>query len=113
VIKRRVRRLGGIVARAAITLAVAAAGGALVLFLTGPNGSISCVDPASAAGSEPVPRWVLAAGGPALVAGLVGAYYGLGAPSVRGRLLRLVFAAAVAAGTFYVVYILLPIDCRP
>ena len=112
-IKRRLRRLGGFVGRAVVTVVVAVAAGALVLYLTGPNGFISCVSPASDARSEPVPRWVLAAGGPALVAGLVGAYFGLGAPSVRGRLLRLVFAAAVAAGTFYVVYILLPIDCRP
>jgi hypothetical protein len=112
-LRYRVRRIGGIVARAVGTVAVAAAAGAVVLFLTGPNGSISCVSPASAAGPEPLPRWAIAAGIPALIAAIVGAYFALGAESMRTRLAALLMTAALAAGTFYAVYTLLPASCRP
>jgi membrane associated rhomboid family serine protease len=113
VIKRRLRRLAWVVARVLVTLAVGAVAGAVVVFLTTPGGSISCVAPPSAARPEPIPRWVITAGAPAVIAALVGAYFALGAESVGWRLIGLVFALAVAAGTFYGVYVLLPVNCRP
>jgi hypothetical protein len=113
VIKRRLRRLAGVFARVVITIAVAAAAGALVVFLTGPGGSISCVAPSASAQPEPIPRWMIAAGAPALIAALVGGYFALGVETVRRRLLGLLLALAVAAMTFYGVYVLLPISCRP
>lgn len=112
-IKRRLRRLAGMVARLLIILAVAAVAGAVVIVVTGPGGSISCVTPPLTARPEPIPRWVIAAGVPALIAALAGAYFALGAESVRRRFVGLAFAVAVAAGTFYGVYGLLPISCRP
>jgi hypothetical protein len=113
VIRRRLRLLVRLVARIPTVLVVAAATGALVVFLTGPGGSISCVAPPFPARPEPFPRWVIAAGAPALIAALVSAFFALGAEGARWRLVGLVFTLAVAAGTFYSVYQLLPISCRP
>lgn len=112
-IKRRLRRLAGMVARVLVTLAVAAAAGAVVIFLTGPGGPVSCAAPPAPASPEPIPRWLVAAGAPALIAALISAYFALGAERVRWRLVRLPFVLAVAAGTFYGVYVLLPVNCRP
>jgi hypothetical protein len=112
-IKRRLRRLAGVVARVLIIVAVAAAAGAVAVFLTSQGGSISCVAPPSTARPEPIPRWLIAAGSPALMAALVGAYFALGAENVRWRFIGLLFALAAAAGTFYGVYLLLPTNCRP
>jgi hypothetical protein len=95
------------------TVGVAAAAGAVAVYITGPNGSISCAPHPSANGPEPIPRWLIAAGAPALIGILVGAYFALGATSARWRLLGLLFAAAVAAATFYGVYTFLPAACRP
>jgi hypothetical protein len=111
--KRRLRRLAGFVARVLIIVVVAAVAGAVAVLLTGPGGSISCAPPSLPARPEPIPRWVIAAGAPALVPALVGAFFALGAETVRWRLIGLVFAVAVAAGTFYGVYSLLPATCRP
>jgi hypothetical protein len=113
VLKRRLRRLASVVAPVLITLLVAAAAGAVVIVLTAPGGYISCVAPPSAARPEPIPRWVLAAGAPAVIAALVGAYFALGVEHVGRRLLGLAFALAIASATFYGVYLLLPADCRP
>jgi hypothetical protein len=109
----RLRQLVGLVGPVVITVIAAGAAGAAAIYLTGPNGSISCVPVAAPANPEPVPRWVIAAGIPALVAALVGAFFALGAERVLSRLIGLVLAAALAAGTFYAVYALLPAACRP
>ena len=47
------------------------------------------------------------------MAALIGAFFALAAQRVLGRLIGLVLAAALAAGTFYAVYALLPAACRP
>ncbi len=44
---------------------------------------------------------------------MAGAYFALGAERVLGRLVGLVYAAGLAAGTFYLVYTYLPAACRP
>jgi hypothetical protein len=111
--KRRLRRLAGFVARVLIIVVVAAIAGAVAVVLTGPGGAISCAPPTLPARPEPIPRWVIVAGAPALIPALVGAYIALGAETVRWRLIGLIFAVVVAAGTFYGVYSLLPADCRP
>lgn len=111
--KRRLRRLAGLVARVLIIVVVAAIAGAVAVVLTGPGGAISCAPPPLPARPEPVPRWIFAAGAPALIPALVGAYFALGAEAVRWRLVGIAFALAVAAGTFYGVYSLLPATCRP
>src|SRR5216117_902552 len=109
-IMRRLRWLIRTVLRVLIAVAVsagvAAAVAGAVLYFAGPGGSLSCVPPTPPAGAQPefIPRWVIFAGGPALVAALVGAYFALGAERVLWRLVGLVYAAGLAAGTFYVVY---------
>jgi hypothetical protein len=113
VIKDRLRQLVRVVGAIAITIAVAAATSAVALYLTGPNGSISCALPAPPAEPDRIPRWVLAAGVPALVTGFVGAFFALGAGRVLWQLVGLVLAVALAAATFYGVYALLPANCRP
>src|SRR5881409_367512 len=105
--KRRLRTLAGILARVVITVAVAGAAGAVTVYLVGP-GPINCAPHNSVTGvPEPIPRWIIAAGAPALIA------FGLGAEGGRWRFLGLVFAAAVAAATFYGVFLYLPANCRP
>ncbi|TMD27421.1 MAG: hypothetical protein E6I94_09550 [Chloroflexi bacterium] len=111
--KRRIRQLAGVLARLVVTLAAAGAAGAVTVYLVGP-GPINCAPHNSVTGvPEPIPRWIIAAGAPALIAFVVGAYYGLGAEGGRWRFLGLVFAAAVAAATFYGVFLYLPANCRP
>ena len=109
----RLRRLAGVLAGVLVTVVAAAAAGAATVYLTGPNGSISCAPHPTANGPEPIPRWLIAAGAPALVAMLVGAYFALGATSARWRLVGLLFGVAVAAATLYGVYTFLPAACRP
>ena len=109
----RLRRLAQLVGAVAITVAVAAAAGAVAIYLTGPSGMVSCVPEAPPAIPSPIPRWVIAAGAPALVAALIGAFFALAPERVRFRLIGLILTAALAAGTFYAVYIYLPAACRP
>jgi hypothetical protein len=109
----RLRQLARLVGAVVITIIVAGAAGAAAIYLTGPNGLISCVPAAAPASPDPIPRWVVAAGIPALVAALVGAFFALAAERVLSRLIGLVLATALAAGTFYAVYALLPAACRP
>jgi hypothetical protein len=118
-IMRRLRRLARIVVMVLIAVAVsaglAAAAGAAVVYFAGPGGLLSCVAPTPPPGAqpEPIPRWVIFAGGPALIAALGGAYFALGAERVLWRFVGLLYAAALAAGTFYAVYTYLPAACRP
>jgi hypothetical protein len=109
----RLRRLAQLVGAVVITVAVAAAAGAVAIYLTGPSGLVSCVPEASPAVPSPIPRWVIAAGAPALVAALVGAFFALAPERLLARLIGLILTAALAAGTFYVVYTYLPAACRP
>jgi membrane associated rhomboid family serine protease len=109
----RLGRLARVLGAAVITVAVAAAAGAIAIYLTGPSGLISCVPEAPPATQSPIPRWVLAAGAPALVAALIGAFFALAPERVLARLVALVLTAALAAGTFYAVYTYLPAACRP
>jgi len=109
----RLRQLARLIGAVAITVAVAGAAGAAAIYLTGSSGSISCVPAAPPASPDPIPRWVIAAVIPALVAALVGAFFALGAGRVLTGLIGLILAAALAAGTFYAVYALLPAACRP
>ena len=74
--KYRLRKVARVVLAAAITVVVAGAAAAVAIYLTGPSGLISCV-PAAAPAKEPIPRWVIAAGIPALVAALMGAFFAL------------------------------------
>jgi hypothetical protein len=111
--KTRLRQLVRLLGAVLITVVVAGAAGAIAIYLTGPSGLISCVPAAAPASPDPIPRWVIAAGIPALVAALVGAFFALAAERVLSRLIGLVLAAALAAGTFYAVYALLPATCRP
>jgi hypothetical protein len=111
--KTRLRQLVRLLGAVLITVVVAGAAGAIAIYLTGPSGLISCVPAAAPASPDPIPRWVIAAGIPALVAALVGAFFALAAERVLTRLIGLVLAAALAAGTFYAVYALLPAACRP
>jgi hypothetical protein len=118
-IMRRLRWLVRIVVRVLIAVVVsaglAAAAAGAVLYFAGPGGALSCVPPTPPPGAQPefIPRWLIFAGGPALIAVLGGAYFALGAERVLWRLVGLVYAAALAAGTFYVVYTYLPAVCRP
>jgi len=104
---RRLRRLVRIVLRVliavAVSVAVAAAAGAAVVYFTG-QGSISCIAPIPPTGTppEPIPRWLIFAGGPAVIA-----------ERVLWRLVGLVYSAGLAAATFYAVYTYLPAACRP
>jgi len=107
----RLRQLVRVIGAVVITLVVAGGAGAAAIYLTGPSGLFSCVP--AAAPADPIPRWIIAAGIPALVAAFVGAFFALAAEYVLSRLIGLVLAAALAAGTFYAVYALLPAGCRP
>jgi hypothetical protein len=98
----RLRQLARLIGAVVITVVVAGAAGAAAIYLTGPSGMISCV-PAAAPNPDPIPRWIVAAGIPALVAAFVGAFFALAAEHVLSRLIGLVLAAALAAGTFYAV----------
>jgi hypothetical protein len=109
----RLRRLARLVGSVVITVVIAGAAGAAAIYLTGPNGSISCVPAVAPASLDPIQRWVVAAGIPALAAALVGAFFALGAERVLARLIGLLLSVALAAGTFYAVYALLPAACRP
>jgi hypothetical protein len=109
----RLRQLVRLVAAVVITVVVAGAAAAVALFLTGPSGLVSCVRAALPARPAPFPRWVLAAGIPPLLAALSGAFFALAAERVVVRLAGLILTAALAAGTFYAVYTLLPAACRP
>jgi hypothetical protein len=109
----RLRQLARLVGAVVITVAVAGAAGAAAIYVTGPGALISCVPAAAPASPDPIPRWVIAAGIPALVAALGGAFFALGAERVRARFVGLLLAVALAAGTFYAVYVLLPAGCRP
>ena len=108
----RLRQLARLIGAVVITLVVAGGAGAAAIYLTGPSGLFSCV-PAAAPATDPIPRWIIAAGIPALAAAFVGAFFALAAEHVLSRLIGLVLAAALAAGTFYAVYALLPAGCRP
>ena len=109
----RLRRLARLVGAVVITVAIAAAAGAVAIYLTGPSGLVSCVPEPSPAIASPIPRWVIAAGAPALIAALVGAFFALAPARVFARLVALILTAALAAGTFYAVYVYLPAACRP
>ena len=114
--KYRLRKVARVVLAAAITVIVAGAAAAVALYVTGPGGLVSCVPaaaPAAAPAKEPIPRWVIAAGIPALVAALMGAYFALAPERGFFRLVGLILTAALTAGTFYAVYTLLPAACRP
>ena len=113
VIRDRLRQLIRVVGAIAITVLVAAAASAASLYLVGPNGSLSCAIPTPPAEPDRIPRWLIAAGVPALIAGFVGAFFALGAGRVLWQLVGLVLAVALAAVTFYAVYVLLPANCRP
>jgi hypothetical protein len=108
----RLRRVVRLVVPVVITIVVAGAAAAAAVYVTGPSGLISCVPPAAPADPEPVPRWVIAAGIPALVAALVGAFFALGAQRVLARMIGLLLAIALGGATFYAVYTLLPAACR-
>ena len=70
--KYRRRKVARVVLAAAITVIVAGAAAAVALDLTGPSGLISCVPPVPPARPDAIPRWVIVAGIPALVAALMG-----------------------------------------
>lgn len=109
--KYRLRRLARLLGALLIPVVVAAAAGAVAIFVTGP-GLVSCVPPALPA-TDPIPRWVIAAGAPALLAAFVAAFIALSPERVFLRFVGLLLTAALAAGTFYAVYALLPAACRP
>ena len=109
----RLRQLVRLLGAVLISVAIAAAAGAVAIVLTGPNGVVSCIPAAAPATKDPLPRWAIAAGIPALIAVLVGAFFALAAGRVLTRLIGLILAIALAAGTFWVVYLLLPAGCRP
>lgn len=109
----RLRQLARLLGAVLVTVAIAAAAGAVAVYVTGPSGYVSCITSTNPASRDPLPRWVIAAGVPALIAVLVGAFFALGAERVLTRLISLVLAIALAAGTFYAVYVLLPAACRP
>jgi hypothetical protein len=107
---RQAARLLGVVV---VTIAFAGAAGMAAVYATGSGGLVSCVPAVAPASLDPFPRWAIAAGIPALVAALVGAFFALGAKHVLTRLIGLALATALAAGTFYAVYMYLPAACRP
>ena len=107
------RQLIRVVGAIAVTVVVAAAASAVSLYLVGPNGSISCALPTPPAEPDRIPRWLIAAGVPALIAGFVAAFFALGGGRVLWQLIGLVLAVGLAAGTFATVYLLLPANCRP
>ena len=110
--KNRLQQVLRLVVAVAIPILVAVVAGAVTIYLTGANGPISCV---GAVGSNPegLQRWVIVAGVPALIAGLVGAFFAFGGGRVLTQLIGLCLAVALAGVTFYGVYLLLPADCRP
>jgi hypothetical protein len=109
----RLRQLARLLGVGLITVAIAVAASAAAIYVTGPSGLISCVSSADPASKDPLPRWVIAAGIPALIAALVGAFFALAAGRVLTRLIGVAVAIALAAGTFYAVYAFLPAACRP
>jgi hypothetical protein len=111
--KYRLRKLARVVGAALITVVVATAAVAVAIYVTGPGGLISCVPAALPARPDPIPRWIIAAGIPALVAALIGAFFALAPERVFFRLVGIILTVALAAGTFYAVYTLLPAACRP
>jgi hypothetical protein len=111
--KDRLRQLARWLGAVLITVVIAVATGAAAVYVTGPNGLISCVPSADPANPDPLPRWAIAAGIPALIAALVGAFFALAAGRVLTRLIGLGLGIALAAGTFYAVYTYLPAACRP
>jgi hypothetical protein len=111
-VRRRVRQLVRLVGPIVIAIVVAAAAGSAAIYLTAPDGLISCVPAATPASPDPIPRWVIAAGIPARVGAVVGSFFALGAKRVLARLIGLVLVAVLAGGTFYAVYALLPAACR-
>jgi hypothetical protein len=112
-IRARLLQVVRVIVAVAVTLGVAAASGAVALYLTGPNGPISCAIPVPPAEPDRIPRWLIVAGVPALITAFVGGYFALGAGRVLWQLVALCLAVALAAATFYGVYILLPAACRP
>jgi hypothetical protein len=109
----RLRQLARVVAAAVITVVVAGAAVGVAAYVTSPGGLISCVPAAAPARPDPIPRWVIAAGIPAVVAALTGAFFALAAERMLVRLIALALTALLAAATFYAVYTLLPAACRP
>lgn len=92
---------------------MAALAAVVAIYLTGPNGGISCVTPPAAPNGahEAVPRWVLAAGIPALIVMFVGAFFALSPERVLFRLFALILVVTLAGATFYAVYLYLPASC--
>ena len=111
--RNRLRQLARLLGVGLVTIAIAVAAGAAAVYVTGSGGLVSCVPAAAPASPDPIPRWAIAAGIPALVVALVGAFFALGAKHVLARLIGLGLAIALAAGTFYAVYMYLPAACRP
>jgi hypothetical protein len=109
----RLRQLARLLGVVLITVAVAVASSVAAVYVTGPNGLISCIPSADPASPDPLPRWAIAAGTPALIAALVGAFFALAAERLLARLIGLALVIALAAGTFYAVYTYLPAACRP
>jgi len=109
----RLRRAIQVVGAAAITVVAAAVAAAIALYLTGPSGVVSCVPAADPAPPDPLPRWILVAGIPAVIAALVGAFFALAAELVLTRIIGVGLVLVLAAVTFNVVYIFLPAACRP
>ena len=109
----RLRQLARLLGIGLITVAIAVASSAAAIYVTGPNGLVSCIPSADPVSPDPLPRWVIVAGIPALVTALVGAFFALGAKRVLAWLVGLALVIALAAGTFYAVYTYLPAACRP
>jgi hypothetical protein len=109
----RLRRALQVVGAAAVTVVAAVVAAAIALYLTGPVGAISCVPAAEPAARDPLPRWILVAGIPAVIAALVGAFFALAGERVLTRIIGVGLVLVLAAVTFCAVYILLPAACRP
>ena len=88
------------------------AAGAIALYIAGPSGILSCVSP-TGQNAERIPRWILFSAAPAVAATLVALFFALGLERLWMRLIGIVVAFGLGAATFYVVYLLLPADCRP
>ena len=109
----RLRQALQVVGAVVIAVGAAAAAAAVAIYLTGPSGSISCVPASPPANPDPMPRWVITAGIPALIATLVGAFFALAAERVLTRIIGVGLVLILAAGTFIAVYVFLPAACRP
>ena len=96
-----------------VVILVTVVTGVAAVYLTGPNGLLSCVPSADPASPDRLPRWLIAAGVPALITALVGSFFALAAEYLLTRLIGLALAFVLAAGTFYAVYTYLPAACRP